>query len=76
MKILRITAKCSDLFSATLEDNGEFVGEYDGYVPEWMPGEHGGDYVELTINIETGQILEWTPPTKAQSKETFGQSKP
>jgi hypothetical protein len=41
-----------------------------------MPGEHYGDYVELAINIETGQILEWTPPTKAQLKETFGQPRP
>lgn len=72
MKTIRISAKCSDLFSASLAHEGEFVGEYHGYVPEWMPGEHYGDYVSLHIDIETGKILNWEKPTAADLKETFG----
>lgn len=65
---IRITAKCSDMFSATLHDGDKDIGEYDGYVPEFMPGDHGGDYVELSIDMGTGKILNWKTPTKKQLK--------
>jgi len=69
MKILKISAKCSDLFSATLEVDGEQVATHDGYVLASMPEEHWGDYVELNIDIETGQILNWKKPTVAKLKK-------
>lgn len=60
---LRINAKCSDLFSASLYDNdGRFLGDYNDYVPRGL-GIGGGDYVEMTINLETGQIEDWIPLT-------------
>lgn len=64
MKTLKICAKCSDLFSASLED-GDSVKNYEGYVPDFFPEEHWGDYVEFNIDIETGKILNWKKPTKA-----------
>ena len=71
MKI-RITAKCSDMFSAQLVDiNGKIVGEYEGYVPDFMPGEHYGDYVQLDIDIPTGNVLNWKCPSQGQLNETF-----
>lgn len=72
MKILRMSAKCSDLFSATLinEETGEGLGCYDGYVPEWFPN-GGDDYVNFDINIETGVIVNWHKPNKSQLKKTF-----
>jgi hypothetical protein len=61
-KTVRICAKCSDLCSTEILDtNGKLIAERDGYVPEWMPGEHYGDYVELDIDIKTGKILNWKP---------------
>ncbi len=69
MKTLQISAKCSDMFCASLDGKG-----YDGYVPDWFPHpytSHYGDYVILEINLETGQILNWKQPTDAQLKETF-----
>lgn len=57
--IISITAKCSDMFSASL-NNGK---SYDGYVPSFFPGEHYGDYVELEIELATGKILNWKVPT-------------
>lgn len=68
MKTLSICAKCSDMFSAQLKQDGKTIGEYDGYVPDFMPGQHYGDYVMLTIDIETGKILGWKKPTAEDLK--------
>lgn len=64
MKIISISAKCSDLFNATLLEDNKVLGEYTGYVPDWFPGQHYGDYVELKIDVDTGLILNWKKPTK------------
>ena len=73
-KTLKINAKCADGFYASLEDTkGNAVGsDYDSYVPKFMPGQHYGDYVELEIDLATGRILNWTPPTTEQLEEAFG----
>lgn len=68
---LRICAKCSDAFTATLVDDKGESHEYDGCVPSWMPGEHYGDYVILNIDPATGQILNWKKPSSAVLKKTF-----
>lgn len=68
-KVLKICAKCSGLFHAQLIEDGEEVSTHDGYVPSFMPGNHDGDYVELDIDIETGQILNWKKPTASELKE-------
>ena len=71
-KTISISAKCSDMFSATLHnEQGNNVGEYHGYVPKWMPGEHYGDYVELDIDVDTGKILNWKTPSEEDLAETF-----
>jgi len=66
--ILRTCLKVSDRFTAQLLEDGKLVAEHDDYVPDFMPGEHYGDYVELDIDIETGQILNWKKPTKVELK--------
>lgn len=72
---IKVTAKCSDLCSIILcEEDGRPIAEHDGYVPSWLPAnnvEHFGDYVELTIDLATGKILNWQKPTKKQLKGTF-----
>lgn len=56
--IIYLNAKCSDLcFMSLVDSNGQFRGEYDGYVPDFFPGLHYGDYIELEIEVETGRIL-------------------
>lgn len=70
---ISISAKCSDLFSATLR-TGTGVKEYDGHVPNWLPNtgeEHYGDYVILDIDVKTGKIINWKTPTQEQLNETF-----
>lgn len=73
-RTMRITAKCSDMFNAQLIEGGRVVGDYDGYVPGFFPNplvQHYGDYVELEIDVATGKILNWKPPTEKQLVETF-----
>lgn len=62
------------MFSANLiGSNGLCLGnDYNGYVPNFMPGEHDGDYVHLEIDVETGKILNWVPPTNKQLNKVFG----
>ena len=62
-RVISISAKCSDMFSASLIVDGNRVGEYDGYVPNFFPEDHFGDYVELRIDVDSGQILNWKKPT-------------
>ena len=66
MRIITFSAKCSDLFSADLSVNGSQVGSYNGYVPKFFPEKHCGDYVQMDVDIDTGKILNWTPPTQKQ----------
>lgn len=69
-KIIKFCAKCSDMFSATIHDkDGKKLFEYDGYVPDFFPDEHYGDYVILDIDLETGKILNWKKPTQEDIDE-------
>jgi hypothetical protein len=72
MGILTISSKSSDLNSIRFKDKKGKVtmgGEYS-YVPEGI-GIGGGDYVEMSIDTETGQILNWKPLTDKQVVESI-----
>lgn len=58
---LRITLKVRDEFAAALlDEKGQIICEQeDGYVPEFMPGQHYGDYVLFDVDITTGQVTNW-----------------
>lgn len=72
VKTISINGKTSDLCCIMFKDEkGSCVGERVGYVPDFMPGEHYGDYIELDIDIETGQILNWVKPTQKQLKDSM-----
>ena len=60
LKEMRLCIKVSDGFTCSLHnpDGGEFAS-HEGYVPDFFPGDHYGDY----IDIETGQITNWKKPT-------------
>jgi hypothetical protein len=70
-KTLKLHCKVCDNFTASLHDQhgNEVHVQEDGYVPGFMPGEHYGDYVILDIEIDTGRILNWKPPTAEQIEE-------
>jgi len=66
MGILKISAKCSDLCSTIFTDKKGKVTESDGYVPKEIGIDWYGDYVELEIDMKTGQIQNWKAVTDAQ----------
>ena len=70
VKLLKIFIKVCDEFMATLESStGTLLCNYDGYVPDFMPGEHDGDYLILDIDIDTGQIVNWIKPSPEQIQD-------
>ena len=70
-KTLKIHLKVSDRFSASLVSSigTEIHDQEDGYVPDFMPGDHYGDYVILDIDIDSGQITNWKAPSAEQVQE-------
>lgn len=73
---IHLSAKCSDLCWMSLEDEkGERIAEGDGYVPDFMPGDHYGDYITLEIDPKTGVITNWRVPSDTQMiKDVEGMS--
>jgi hypothetical protein len=64
---LRVCGKTSDMcFVAFVAADNEVVAEHDGYVPDFFPGQHWGDYLELDIDVKTGRIMNWPKIKKAQ----------
>lgn len=70
-KVLKIHLKVSDRFCALLvDDEGKPIHDQDdGYVPDFMPGQHYGDYVILDIDIDTGHVLNWKKPSAESIQE-------
>lgn len=66
MGILKISAKCSDLCWTEYTDKNGKKTESDGYVPEGIGIDSYGDYVDLEIDMKTGQIQNWKPVTDSQ----------
>ena len=67
-KTLRIHCKVTDCFTYAIEDEqGDTIHDQDtGYVPDFMPGKHYGDYIILDIDLDTGVVANWVTPTAAQ----------
>ena len=69
-KTLAIHMKVCDGFTCELKDaQGDILKEYEGYVPDIMPGQHFGDYVILDIDIDTGQVTNWKVPSVKQVQD-------
>lgn len=60
MSTLRVHGKVSDMGTYNIADDDGNVTEYEGYVP-YNLCIGGGDYIDLTIDIDTGQVLNWDP---------------
>jgi hypothetical protein len=71
---LHLYIKVRDGFAAGLKDaQGEEFGSYEGYVPDFFPGQHYGDYLILNIDLETGQIKNWKKPGAADIEKMLAQ---
>ncbi|MGS0941075.1 hypothetical protein ACVA51_10945 [Pseudomonas luteola] len=67
---MHLHIKVCDGFTGDLKDaQGDTVVGYEGYVPEFFPGQHYGDYLMLNIDLETGQIKNWRKPTAEQIEQ-------
>ncbi len=72
IKTLRVCGKTVDQCHIQfLDKNNEIIGQRDSYVPKYFPETHFGDYLELDIDVETGQILNWYPPTQKELKDSI-----
>ena len=71
---LRLCLKVRDEFTATLlaADGSAIHDQDDGYVPDFMPGQHHGDYVMLDIDVDTGRIKNWNCDAVKLSKWAAG----
>jgi hypothetical protein len=66
---IKILGKCDDRFSMRFLDNHlNELGIYQGYVPSWV-GIGGGDYIKLTIDVNTGQIVGWNEELAREIRE-------
>jgi len=73
--VIKISAKCSDLcFTQIMDKDNSIIMEHGGYVPDFMPDQHYGDYVMLDIDVKTGKILNWTASEK-QVKQWIKENK-
>jgi hypothetical protein len=71
---LHLYIKVRDGFAAGLKDaQGEEVGSYEGYVPDFFPGQHYGDYLILNIDLDTGLIKNWKKPGAADIEKMLAQ---
>jgi hypothetical protein len=69
-KVMKLHIKVCDRFECEIDDqHGETIRQYEGYVPGFMPGEHYGDYLILDIDLDTGKIINWTPPSATEMQE-------
>ncbi len=77
VKRIKTCIKVRDAFTADVIDaDGEVIRTLESeYVPNCFPGNHYGDYLELDIDIETGQILNWKKPTQAELSQLVGEEK-
>ena len=76
IRVIEISAKCSDLFSmGIVSPSGQTNWKYNGYVPEFFPDQHFGDYVMLRIDVNTGKILNWKKPNQETLTKAFESSR-
>ena len=74
-KSIYITAKVGDLINGHVYDiNDTVIISFGGVVPEFFPSNNYGEYLNLEIELETGKILNWIPPTKEQINEFIMES--
>ena len=69
-RILRIGAKCSDLFNMSF--NGK---EYNGYVPQGVhvanDGDYDEDYIEMQICMDCGRVQGKFPVSDTAINKAF-----
>jgi hypothetical protein len=76
-KVLKLYLNVCDDCQFTIEtDKGEEIydNEKIGYVPDFFPGDHYGDFIIFDIDIDTGQIINWEKPTSEELEKLINNS--
>ena len=76
IKKMRLELKVTDGFCASFFDKDGYLvyTQEEGYVPNFMPGQHYGDYVMLDIDIDTGQITNWKKSIATELEEFINEN--
>ena len=74
MRKLTIIAKCSDGYIAYYESNGESF-EFDGRGYLSLKGIASGEYIEISIDLDTGKIGGYEPVSDEKVKKDFPRKK-
>jgi hypothetical protein len=64
IRMIKINAKCNDLAFIEIP---HLKADHDGYIP--YLGIIGGDYLDLTICLDCGQIQNWEPIPDTEIKD-------
>ena len=65
---LKIMAKCDDRCETVIwDDDGHEMKRVEGYVPRIVSPR--SDYVEIEIDLATGKLVGWQPPSIEQIEE-------
>jgi hypothetical protein len=71
-KTFKLHIKCRDMFEGdSVDQDGKTLKEYEGYVPDFFPGQHYGDYLilDIDIDIDTGVITNWKKLTQSDIED-------
>jgi hypothetical protein len=70
MRTIHIQGKCNDL-CLTEFFNGNDSYTDNGYPPE-IKGLSWGDYIDITVDLDTGKILNWQVPSDEKIMNAMG----
>ena len=73
VRYLELIAKCNDMCqSRYYDENNELIKDNDGNVPYIESIGGGGDYINITIDLQTGTIVNWQPPSQEELIDSLG----
>lgn len=75
MRVIRFSCKCSDMSDTAYFVDEKKVFSTDGYVPSFLPFGGDGDYVAFSVDLDTGQILDWKVPSHESIEDYFEELK-
>ena len=74
---IQVEAKCADRCSIdVVSEGGGMIHQHVGEVPEFMPGQHHGDNIILSINVGSGLISNWGDEERAKLQELLDEHPP
>ncbi len=67
-----IRSWCGQFESRISTQDGQEIVHHYGSAPDFMSNICIGDYLVLNIDLDTGQIINWKPPTAEELQDFIG----